>query len=332
MAQSTILTTAPEMPFERFRDLAAALAANVEQVVAGKHEQVRLAVTCLLAEGHLLIEDVPGVGKTSLARALADSIDGTLARIQFTSDSMPADITGVTVYHPGTGLFQFHEGPVFANLVIADEVNRASPKTQSALLEVMAERQVTVDGTARPTARPFMVLATQNPIGMEGTYPLPEAQLDRFLMRIAMGYPDEASELAILAADREGRGPAERRAGTVLTAEQVAAMTAAARRVHVGAELARYVVRLAAATRERAGDSLGVSPRGAVALQRAVQVWAAVDGRDHVHPDDVRGLAPYVFTHRILLGPAEEADGRTAADVVTDALATVPVPRHRTDR
>jgi MoxR-like ATPase len=305
------------------RDFATAFQAvvdNVELVVRGKTEAVSQALTCLLAGGHLLIEDVPGVGKTSLARCLAASIDASCHRIQFTPDLLPSDITGVTVYHQGTGEFRFHEGPVFAHVVVADEVNRASPKTQSALLEVMEEGRVTVDAVPHPVPRPFFVVATQNPIDMDGTYPLPEAQLDRFLMRVRVGYPDRADEVTILRDRRSGLRVSDLR--PVLGIDDVLALVGLAAQVHVEDSVAEYVVDVVAATRAMAGLRLGASPRGSIALLRA----AAADRR-FVTPDDVKKLAEPVLAHRLLIAPDAELRGYTDTRAVAEVLETVPVPR-----
>ncbi len=302
-----------------------ALVTNVEKVLRGKHEAVTLAWICMLAEGHLLIEDVPGVGKTSLARALAASVGLSCQRVQFTPDLLPADITGVTVYSQQTGEFEFHEGPVFANVVIGDEVNRASPKTQSALLEVMEERQVTVDGRARPVPLPFLVVATQNPIDMSGTYALPEAQLDRFLMRVALGYPGYDAEVQVLFDRNDGRSTAQ--LAPVVSKEEFFSLVEVARRVHVSQALAGYVVRLVAATRTSRDVVLGASPRGSIALLRAAQVRAVAHGRDFVVPDDVKALAVAVLAHRLILSPEAELRGTTSRDLVDAALDDVAVPR-----
>jgi MoxR-like ATPase len=302
-----------------------ALLDNVERVIQGKAEQVRLALLCLLAEGHLLIEDVPGVGKTSLAKAISRSISGSWHRIQFTPDLLPSDVLGVSVWNRATAAFEFRPGGVFANVVLADEINRASPKTQSALLEAMEERQVTVDAHTYMLPRPFVVIATQNPVELEGTYPLPEAQLDRFLMRIPMGYPDRRAEVSILATQGVGRRVED--LDPVTSAADVSAVAAAINRVHVAPALAEYIVDLAAATRHRPDLTLGVSPRGALALQRAARALAASEGRDFAIPDDVRWLAPPVLEHRLVLSPDAELHGVTQADVIRDVLARVPVPR-----
>ncbi len=308
-----------------FVQRADALRHNVEQAVRGKSEQVRLAVVCLLAEGHLLVEDVPGVGKTSLARALAASVDGSWHRIQFTPDLLPSDVTGVTIYNQASQDFRFHPGPIFANLVIGDEINRASPRTQSALLEVMDERRVTVDGEPHPVPRPFMVIATQNPIDMDGTYPLPEAQLDRFLMRISLGYPDHDAEVDIL--DSQRLGSVVDHLTSVTTADEVGAMIRLATGVHVSAEVQSYIVRIATELRENTAVRLAVSPRASLALMRAAQVTAAMDGRSYVIPEDVKALAPSVLAHRLILAPDTQLRGRTAIDLVGEALDAVSAPR-----
>jgi len=303
---------------------AQALIDNVQRVVRGKPDAVRLAVVALLSEGHLLVEDVPGTGKTTLARALSASLSGTMQRIQFTPDLLPADVTGSTVYRQHDGAFVFHPGPVFAHVVLADEINRASPKTQSALLEVMEERRVTVDGEPHPVPRPFVVLATQNPVEMDGTYRLPEAQLDRFLLRTALGYPDRTAEIEVL--ENEGDGPTVERLRPVLTAEQVAATIAGVQRVHVAPVLRGYVVDLVADTRGHADLRLGASPRASLGLLRAARAYAAVAGRPHVTADDVQALAEPVLAHRLVLAPQAQLAGRTAAAVVRELVDRVPVP------
>ena len=300
-----------------------ALLANVEQVVRGKRDAIHLALVCLLAEGHLLVEDVPGVGKTSLAKAIARSIGGTWRRIQFTPDLLPSDVTGVSVWNRATGTFEFRPGGVFAHVVLADEINRASPKTQSALLEAMEERQVSVDGVTHPLPPPFLVIATQNPIELEGTYPLPEAQLDRFLMRIRIGYPDREAELAILEA--QGHSVAAEDLEPVTSAREIAAAMATFDAVHVAPSLRSYIVGLADASRRDPDLELGVSPRGALALQRASRVLAATVGRDYVAADDVKLLAPFVLAHRLLLTPDARLRGLTAEAVLTRLLGSVPV-------
>jgi MoxR-like ATPase len=293
-------------------------------VIQGKREAIHLALVCLLAQGHLLIEDVPGVGKTSLAKSIARSIGGTWHRIQFTPDLLPSDVTGVSVWNRVRGEFEFRPGGVFANIVLSDEINRASPKTQSALLEAMEEQQVTVDGVTYSLASPFMVIATQNPIELEGTYPLPEAQLDRFLMRIEMGYPDHGAEVAIL--ESQSAHAAIEKLPTVVTADELNAMAQAVDRIHLASHLRSYIVDLATATRSHPDLALGVSPRGALALQRAARAYAASLGRDYVLPDDVKKLAIVVLGHRVLLTAEAELRGLTPADVLTSILAGVSVP------
>ena len=305
----------------------ARIAANMARVVHGKPDVVHLALVVLLAEGHLLVEDVPGVGKTTLAKALAGSVDASVRRIQFTPDLLPSDVTGVSVYDQETREFEFKPGAVFANIVVADEINRASPKTQSALLECMAERQVTVDGVSYELARPFLVVATQNPIEMEGTYPLPEAQRDRFTARVSMGYPDREAELALLD-DLVTTDPL-----TTLTpatdAAGVRALVDAVGRLHVSEPVRRYVVSLMEATRRSADLRLGASPRAGLQLLRTARATAALAGRDHVLPDDVQTMAVPVLAHRLLLTPDAAAARRTAEQVVLDLLRTVPVLRGR---
>ncbi|ONH25879.1 AAA family ATPase [Pseudofrankia asymbiotica] len=299
---------------------------NVERVIRGKREAIELAVISLFAEGHLLIEDVPGLGKTTLARSLAASVNASSHRIQFTPDLLPSDITGTTVYNQRLGEFGFRPGPVFANLVIGDEINRASPKTQSALLEVMEEGFVTVDGTRYQVPLPFMVVATQNPVDMDGTYALPEAQVDRFLMRLRLGYPGTDAELEILEGHQVGRRVED--LAPVMRAEDVVAHTERTLSVHVAPALRRYIVDLVAATR-RIPDvlRLGASPRGSIALLRAVQVRAAAAGREFGTPDDVKALAKPVLAHRLVLSPETELKRVTAEDVVDEVVRAVPSPR-----
>jgi MoxR-like ATPase len=288
-------------------------------------EPIRLALTCLLAEGHLLIEDVPGVGKTSLAKALAASLGCTWGRIQFTPDLLPSDVTGVTVYNRATGSFEFRPGGIFANLVLGDEINRASPKTQSALLEAMEERQVTVDRTTYPLATPFMVIATQNPVEHEGTYPLPESQLDRFLMRIEMGYPGRAAEIAILDTHATGAQVFEQ-LQPVANEADVRHMISMATAIHVAPSLKAYIVDLAEASRRRPELALGVSPRAALGLLRVARARAASAGREYVVPDDIKALAGPVLEHRLALTPEAQLRGVSRHDVLADVLTTVSVP------
>jgi MoxR-like ATPase len=308
-----------------FGRLFAALVANIERVIQGKREQIHLALVCLMAEGHLLIEDVPGVGKTSLAKAIARSVGGTCHRIQFTPDLLPSDVTGVSVWNRVSGEFEFRAGGVFANVVLADEINRASPKTQSALLEAMEERQVSVDAHTYRLPQPFMVIATQNPIELEGTYPLPEAQLDRFLMRIPMGYPNRAAELAILES-QGGRTHTADDLQPVAHAADVADASALVSSVHFADELRDYVLDLIDASRRHADLMLGVSPRGSLAVQRAARSLAASHARSFVIPDDVKRVFPFVVEHRVVLAPDAQLRGVTTGDVVGSILGSVPVP------
>jgi MoxR-like ATPase len=301
-----------------------AIEENVRTVVEGKTDVVRLSLVALIAEGHLLVEDVPGVGKTLIAKALARSIDCSVSRVQFTPDLLPSDVTGVTVYSPDTGEFEFRPGPVFANIVVGDEINRAGPKTQSALLECMAERTVTVDGSTYELAQPFMVIATQNPIELEGTYPLPEAQRDRFLMRVSVGYPHQDDELAIL----RTHGGDDRLAqlGPVTDAAAVAEAIVAVRDVHVTESLERYVVALCRATRSHPDVELGASPRASLGLLRAARAAAALAGREYVIPDDVKALALHVLPHRLILRPEAQLAGLEPIRVVADVVDGTPAP------
>jgi MoxR-like ATPase len=300
---------------------------NIERVIQGKDTVVRLLLLCLVAEGHLLIEDVPGVGKTSLAKALAASIDCTFGRVQFTPDLLPSDVVGVNVWSRSEGRFEFRPGPIFAGIVLGDEINRASPKTQSALLEAMGERQVTVDGVTYPMAPPFMVIATQNPIEHEGTYPLPESQLDRFLMRLSVGYPSREAEVEVLHAHGD-RDPLADLAAVANT-EDIATLAAAARGVHVAPPLREYLVDLADASRRHPQLALGMSPRASLGLQRVARARAAAAGREFVVPDDLKALAHPVLDHRLLLTPEAQIQGYRSADAVDDLLRTVPLPTRR---
>ncbi|HEX9776208.1 MAG TPA: MoxR family ATPase [Actinomycetota bacterium] len=300
------------------------IVANVEEVVRGKDREIRLALTCLMAEGHLLIEDVPGVGKTLLAKSLARSIGAQWRRIQFTPDLLPTDVTGATVFNPDSRAFEFHPGAIFANIVLGDEINRASPKTQSALLEAMEEQQVTAEGTVHSLPRPFMVIATENPIEHEGTYPLPYAQLDRFLMRIGIGYPDAVAELEVL--DRHGDHSALEDIGAVTDARGVQAMIKEAREVHVHPSVKEYIVSLVAATRADPDLELGASPRAAIGLLRTIRVSAAAQGRAFVTPDDVKALAVPVIAHRVIVSPDAEMSGLSVHDALRALLDKVPVP------
>jgi MoxR-like ATPase len=300
------------------------LAENVERVIQGKPEIVRMAIVALFAEGHLLIEDVPGLGKTSLARSLARSIGGGWNRIQFTPDLLPGDITGVMIYHQGSSTFEFHRGGIFANVVLADEINRGTPKTQSALLEVMAEGVVTVDSVPHPVPKPFFVVATQNPIELAGTYRLPEAQLDRFLMCVSMGYPDHDAEVRVLMGDAQGVDPDQ--LAPVLDVATLAAVIADVRRLYVDPEVASYAVRIASATRSHPALRYGVSPRGSVALIRAARAHAACDGRAFVTPDDVKAVAPAVLEHRLIRTPEAELNRTAVSAVLREVLDATPLP------
>jgi MoxR-like ATPase len=297
---------------------------NVAGVVEGKPGVIRLALVALLSEGHVLVEDVPGVGKTLLAKALASSLAASVGRVQFTPDLLPTDITGVTVYNQEHGDFEFRPGAVFANIVLADEINRAGPKTQAALLEAMEERTVTVDGTTYELGVPFMVVATQNPIELDGTYPLPEAQRDRFVMRLSLGYPSTEAELEVL--NVHGQGEQTEGVEAVLDTRDIATMIEGVKEVYVAEPAKRYIVELTRATREHPAISLGASPRASLALLRTSRSLAAARGRDYLTPDDVQGLVEPVLAHRLLLTPQARVAERTAADVLAEVVEAVPVP------
>lgn len=305
-------------------DITTRMRTAVEGVVTGRPELVRVTVAVLLAEGHLLLEDVPGVGKTTLAKALAKTIDCTVGRIQFTPDLLPSDLTGVNIFRSQTHEFEFRPGPVFAHVVIGDEINRASPKTQSALLECMQEAQATVDGRTYPLPRPFLVVATQNPVEMEGTYPLPEAQRDRFMARLTVGYPSIESELDML--DLQETSDPLDTLRPVTDAAQVKALIETTRRLYAAPGIKRYVVDLVTATREDPGLRLGASPRAAIQLLRAAKSLAAMDGRDHVLPDDVQQLGVPVLAHRLLPSTESRLSGRSTSDIVADILDRIPLP------
>jgi len=308
---------------EGVQSVAERLRQNVEQILVGKRAAIELAVVAVLCEGHLLIEDVPGIGKTTLARTLATSIGGTFRRLQCTPDLLPSDVTGVSVFDQRSAEFVFRPGPIFANVLLADEINRATPRTQSAVLEAMQEAQVSVDGVTRPLPRPFVVLATQNPVELEGTFPLPEAQLDRFLLRLSLGYPSEADEEALLV-----RQPilAADSLAAVASAEEIVAAVRACAEVRVETDVRRYVVQVARATRTESDIRLGASPRATLALHRASQAWAAMQGRDYVTPDDVKYLAVPVLAHRLIATLEARLRGRDAASIVGSILDKVPVP------
>ena len=301
------------------------IAGAISQIVLGKPEVIRLAIIAVLAEGHLLIEDVPGTGKTVLAKSLARTVDSTVSRVQFTPDLMPSDVTGVSIYDRQSAQFEFRPGPIFANIVVADEINRASPKTQSALLECMEERQVTVDGTSYQLARPFLVLATQNPVEMEGTYPLPEAQRDRFLARLSIGYPDRNAEIGMLA-DRDRSNPLDL-LRPVTDAARVSDLIDAVTTVHLAPPLRQYIVEIVGATRAVPEVRLGASPRAVLHLARAAKAAAALDGRPFVVPDDIQRLAVPVLAHRLLLTVEAHAAHRSAEEVVRVLLGRIRVPR-----
>lgn len=297
---------------------------NIQKVFVGKTQEIHLLLAAVLCEGHVLLEDVPGTGKTTLARALAASLGCSFRRIQFTPDLLPSDVTGLSWFNQKQQEFEFRAGPILTQVVLADEINRATPRTQSALLEAMQERQVTVDGITHPLPRPFLVIATQNPIELEGTFPLPEAQIDRFLLRVALGYPTLGEENSILERFRDANPLAELQ--TVSSADEIRQLQAACRQVRVEASVRDYMVRIARATRENRDIQLGASPRASLALYQTAQAWAAINGREFVLPDDIKLLAPYVLCHRMLISAQAQLRGRTPQQLLVELIGEVAVP------
>lgn len=305
-------------------DVARQLRENIQKVIVGKDEVINLTLVAVLCEGHILLEDVPGIGKTTLARALAASLGCSFKRIQFTPDLLPSDVTGLSWFNQKEQIFEFRPGPVLSQVVLADEINRATPRTQSALLEAMQERQITVDGVTRPLPRPFLVMATQNPVELEGTFPLPEAQIDRFLLRVVIGYPSEKEESAIL--DRFRANDPLPELESVTNSQQILDLQEERRQIRVEATIRDYIVAIARATRGHPEIDLGASPRATLALYWAAQAWAAIQGRSYVLPDDVKYMSPHVLTHRLMISPQAQLRGRQPSELVGDIVEAVPVP------
>jgi len=307
-----------------FAETTRRLRENIQKVIVGKDEPILLTLVSVLCEGHVLIEDVPGIGKTTLARALADSLGLSYRRIQFTPDLLPSDVTGLSWFNQKKQEFEFRPGPIMSQVVLADEINRATPRTQSALLEAMQERQVTVDGVTHPQPRPFLVLATQNPIELEGTFPLPEAQIDRFLLRVEIGYPSEVEENNIL--DRFRANDPLEEVEAVTTPEEILRLQEQRKDIRVEESIRNYIVKVARATREHVEIELGASPRATLALYQTAQAWAGIQGREYVLPDDVKFMAPHVLTHRLMISPQAQLRGRRPEEMVADIVDSVPVP------
>jgi MoxR-like ATPase len=305
-------------------DVARRLRLNVQKVIVGKDESIDLALVAVLCGGHILIEDVPGIGKTTLARSLAVSLGCSFKRIQFTPDLLPSDVTGLNWFNQKKQEFEFRPGPIMSQVLLADEINRATPRTQSALLEAMQERQVTVDGVTRPQPKPFLVMATQNPIELEGTFPLPEAQIDRFMLCLQLGYPDETEEAEIL--DRFHAAEPLENLQTVSSSEEILELQDQRKLIRVEASIRDYIVKVARATRDHNEIELGASPRATLALYQAAQAWAAIQGRDYVLPDDAKFLAPHILTHRLMISPQAQLRGRRPEELVSDIVNSVPVP------